>query len=78
VQVEVNYFYSKLTDIILQNKKYTPAMYDNLGEAKMQGVEFEGKYYINKSIFISGSMYDRTINDTSGNKNICPIGKFLG
>jgi outer membrane receptor for ferrienterochelin and colicin len=73
MQVALTYFYSKLFDVIKQNKTFTPAKYDNLGEAIMQGVELEGKYYINKSIFVTASTLFRSIDDTSGNKNICPI-----
>ena len=71
-----SYFYSKMENIIFQNRDTTVVpvpMYWNGGEVTFMGVEFEGKYYVNKQLYISGSMLYQTNEDKDGNKNVTPI-----
>lgn len=73
----VNYFFSKQTDVIFQDRdNYAVATYDNIGEIEHQGVEFEGKYYATRSLFITGSALYQTNKDKDGNKNVTPIANF--
>ena len=48
-------------------------MYWNGGEVTSTGVEFEGKYYIINSLFISGSMLYQTNENNAGEENVTPI-----
>ncbi|MBN2348713.1 MAG: TonB-dependent receptor [Bacteroidales bacterium] len=75
IHLGVNYFNSVFTNIIIQNRTLVPGVgiYDNIGEVKMQGVEFEGKYFINKKIYANGSLTYFTSKDSSDNKNVTPI-----
>jgi len=74
----VNYFFSKQTDIIFQDRsgKYEAPTYDNIGEVELQGVEFEGKYYINRNLFLTGSMLYQTSKNEEGDENVTPIANF--
>jgi outer membrane receptor for ferrienterochelin and colicin len=75
----VNYFLSKQTEIIFQDRsftKFSAPTYDNIGEVEHQGVEMEGKYYVTRSLFITGSTLYQTNKDKDGNKNVSPIANF--
>lgn len=75
----VSFFYSQMENIIFQNRDTTVVpvpMYWNGGEVTFTGIEFEGKYYINKQLYISGSMLYHTNEDKDGNKNVTPIPNF--
>ncbi|HVO73604.1 MAG TPA: TonB-dependent receptor [Ignavibacteriaceae bacterium] len=76
LQTAINFFYSKMTDIIYQNRAVTPAVYANGADANSVGFEFEGKYYINKSLYLVGSTLYHNTEDKDGNKNITPIPSF--
>ena len=76
IQAGINFFHSQQKDIIFQNRDLSvvPApMYWNGGEVEFTGVEFEGKYYINRNFFITGSMLYQTNEDKYGNNNVTPI-----
>lgn len=75
VQCGVNYFFSKQTEVIFQDRSFTEfpdPTYDNIGEIEHQGVEFEGKYYISRSLFLTGSALYQTNKDKEGNENVTP------
>ena len=78
LQGGINYFYSKLTDIIYQDRsgKYELPTYDNIGEVEFQGIEVEAKYYLNQAFFLTGSILYQTNKDKAGVKNVTPIGNF--
>lgn len=73
----VNYFNSKLTDIIYQDRSGAVPTYANYGDAQtISGVEFEGKYYVNRNLYLSGSTIYQQSEDNHGNKDITPISDF--
>ena len=77
-QVSVNYFYSKLTNMIYQdlsNSAY--AQYMNYSTAStITGVEFEGKYYVDRNLYLSASSLYQKAEDANGNTDITPIADF--
>jgi outer membrane receptor protein involved in Fe transport len=73
IQLGVNYFYSKHTDSIIVDSSPLRWRYANLGEATFRGVEFEGKYYLNKPVFLEGSLLYQTNRDNGGKSNLTPI-----
>ncbi|HXS95628.1 MAG TPA: TonB-dependent receptor [Candidatus Limnocylindrales bacterium] len=74
-QTGVNYFHSKQTDPIIQANFGGDNRYVNQGEARFQGFEVEGKYYLLKSVFMTGSTIYQT-NDDGVTKNITPIANW--
>ena len=78
IQGGVNYFFSKQTKVIFQDRsgKYALPTYDNIGKVDLQGVEFEGKYYLNRSLLLIASMLYQTNKDKEGNENVTPIANF--
>jgi outer membrane receptor protein involved in Fe transport len=75
-QTGVNYFHSKQTDPIIQGIFGADARYVNEGEAIFQGFEFEGKYYLPKNLFLTGSTIYQTNHDGLGNSNITPVANW--
>ncbi|MBN1384553.1 MAG: TonB-dependent receptor [Elusimicrobia bacterium] len=76
IQGGVNLFYSKQTDIILQDRtftKFSAPTYDNIGEIIHRGIEIEGKYYVNKEFLLLGSALHQESKDKDGNKDVTPI-----
>jgi outer membrane receptor protein involved in Fe transport len=73
IQAGVNYFRSRQTDSITIDTVPARWKYLNLGEATFQGVEFDGKYYLKKSLFLTGSLSYQTNQDGDGHENITPI-----
>ena len=76
INLGVNFFYSHMENLIFQNRDTTevPApMYWNGAEVVFMGLEFEGKYYINKEFYITGSILYQTNEDKDGNQNVTPI-----
>jgi len=59
IQLGVSYFYSEQTDIIQPVYTDFPASwnrtYMNLSDVTFKGYEFEGKYYFNRNLFLTGS-----------------------
>ena len=75
-QLGLNYFYSQMKDLIYQDRSLTPAnppFYNNGVEVKIQGVEFEGKYYLTRNILFTGSVTYQESEDGTGEKNVTPI-----
>jgi outer membrane receptor for ferrienterochelin and colicins len=69
----VNFFRSRQTDSIVVDTSTARWQYLNLGEATFRGVEFEGKYYFKRSLFLLGSYSYQANADGSGTKNITPV-----
>jgi outer membrane receptor for ferrienterochelin and colicins len=72
----VNLFYSKQKDVIFQNRDTTITpypMYWNGAEVEFMGFEFEGKYYISRDLFLTGSVLYQTNEDKDGEENVTPI-----
>ena len=75
-QAGVDYFHSQQTDNIILADVTTNGHYMNSGETTFQGVELEGKYYLRKSLFLTGSTIYQTNQDESGNRNVTPIANW--
>jgi len=79
INTSINFFYSQMKNIIFQNRDTTVVpvpMYWNGAEVEFMGIEFEGKYYINKEWYILGSLLYSTNEDKDGNENVTPISNF--
>jgi outer membrane receptor for ferrienterochelin and colicins len=77
-QAGIDYFHSVLTDNIVQANASTNGTYMNLGRTTFDGVEAEGKYYFQKSLFFTGSAsYQFNVSSNqSASPNITPIPNF--
>lgn len=77
-QVSVNYFYSTLSNMIYQDiSNGAFALYSNFKtNSTISGFEFEGKYYINRNLYLSGSALYQNTEDEDGNSDITPIADF--
>jgi len=73
VEAEVNYFYSRQTNDIVESTTTVSGGYVNLGKATFQGGEAEIKYYFRKDWFLSGAGSYQGNHDGSGNENITPV-----
>ncbi len=73
----INYFNSKLTDMVYQDRSGAVPTYANYGDAStISGVEFEGKYYVNRNLYLTGSTLYQKAEDNDGNEDITPIANF--
>jgi outer membrane receptor for ferrienterochelin and colicins len=72
-QLAATVFHSVITDTI--SAVYVGAMgqYQNTGEIKFNGVELEGKVYINKSLMLTGSALYQENENEDGEENMSPI-----
>lgn len=75
-QGALTYFHSRQTDSIIVDTRPVRWVYLNLGEATFHGFELEGKYYLRKSLFMTGSVSYQANQDGNGNRNITPIPNF--
>lgn len=75
-QGALTYFHSRQTDSIVIDTRPVRWVYVNLGEATFQGFELEGKYYLRKSFFVTGSVTYQANHDGNGNSNITPVPNF--
>lgn len=75
-QGALTYFHSRQTDSIIIDTRPARWVYLNLGEATFQGFELEGKYYLRKSFFLTGSLSYQANQDGNGNTNITPVPNF--
>jgi len=71
-----NYFHSRQTDSITIDTTNARWKYLNLGQATFQGFELDGKYYVKKPLFLTGSMMYQNNHDRDGHENITPIANF--
>lgn len=76
VQAGVNFFQSKQTGIInYSTAGMPPYVYANLDKIEFKGIEFEGKYYVNKSLYLNASLlYQENKKDSL--KNVTPVANF--
>ena len=75
-QGALTYFHSRQTDSIVVDTEPVIWKYENLGKATFQGFELEGKYYLRKSFFLTGSLSYQANADGNGNSNITPVPNF--
>ncbi len=53
--LQLNYFDSRQSGIIITDFRAVPGIYHNLGSIRIPGFEFESKYYVSERLFIHGS-----------------------
>lgn len=75
-QIGLDYFHSKLNDIISLDHTFDIPTYQNLGEVIFNGGEMETKYYLNREIFFTGSALYQTNKNENGDENISPTPNF--
>ena len=76
-QGALTFFRSRQTDsIVVVPLPPNRARYLNLGEATFQGFELEGKYYLRRNYFVTGSVSYQANHDGNGNSNITPVPNF--
>jgi outer membrane receptor protein involved in Fe transport len=75
-QVTASYFRNRQTGIIIQNRTVDPARYDNGGEAQIQGFEVEGKLYVTKQLYLSGSVLYHDTTSPTRSEGVTPIAAF--
>lgn len=73
LQLTLNFFHSNLSHIITLDQSYSTPTYNNLDTVVFQGGEFEGKYYLNKNIYLTGSVLYQTNENGAGDTNVTPI-----
>ena len=77
LQLGLNYFYSKHTDVIGQDRTDPiVAIWKNLDEIDHWGGEFEGKWYFNKELLLLGSALYQENENKVGIKDVTPIANF--
>lgn len=69
ISLGVNYFINNQRDIIALDG----GTYQNLSTIDFHGIEFEGRYYLSKEIYIMGSLLEQHNKDGDGNEDITPI-----
>lgn len=82
VQYGINFFQSKMSNIIAPVYLFDPndpsafnMLYMNQGETTFKGVEAEGKFYLSRNLFVTGSLlYQKNESDTA--KNVSPVPNF--
>jgi outer membrane receptor protein involved in Fe transport len=72
-QTSFDYFWSRQTDLIIQNGATVPAVYYNDPiPVHFQGGEWEAKYYLQRNWFLIGSVLYQLNNSGSGVQNLSP------
>ncbi|MFA9390972.1 MAG: TonB-dependent receptor plug domain-containing protein [Prolixibacteraceae bacterium] len=75
-QIGLNYFHSKLNDIISLDHTFDIPTYQNLGEVIFNGGEMETKYYLTRELFFTGSALYQTNKNDNGVENLSPTANF--
>ena len=73
----ITYFHSHQTDRIIEDTSTPRWKYRNIGDATFQGIEFEGKYKIEKQWLMLGSLAYQANVDGSGSRNVTPMPNWL-
>ena len=76
VEAGVNFFRSRLTDSIEVDTSQARWKYQNVGDITFHGIEFEGKYYIEKGFFLLGSVLYQTNEDSDSDLNATTVPNF--
>jgi len=75
-QVTASYFRNRQTGLIYQNRLPDPPRYDNGAEARIQGFEVEGKLYVTKQLYLSGSVLYHDTTSPTRSEGLTPIAAF--
>ena len=77
-EASIDYFYSRQTDLIIQNGAVFPAVYYNDPvPLHFQGGEAEGKYYMTRNWFLLGSFLYVNNDSGTGAKDLSPSPSFV-
>ncbi|MFH1724742.1 MAG: TonB-dependent receptor [Elusimicrobiota bacterium] len=78
IQGGVNYFFSKQSGVIFQDRsgKYALPTYDNMDEIEHQGFELEGKSYIRRRFFLTGSALYQKSRNKAGDNTVSPLANW--
>ena len=68
-----NFFHSQHTDSIVIDSSEQVWRYVNRGDATFRGIELDGKYYVNRNVYVLGSFLHQANSDSDGNTNITPV-----
>jgi len=76
-QFGLNLFYSKMTDItqIVYDASFA-GQYQNAANVTFMGGEFEAKYYVDRNLYLTGSVLYQTNENDKDVKNQAPIANF--
>jgi len=76
-QFGLNLFYSKMTDItqIVYDASFA-GQYQNAANVTFMGGEFEAKYYVDRNLYLTGSVLYQTNENDKDVKNQSPIANF--
>ncbi len=74
VQLRIDFFHSSQSGIIryFTDTASGASIFNNLDDIKFTGGEFEGKYYVNKNLYINASALYQT-NENDNDENLVPI-----
>ncbi len=76
-QLALNLFRSEMTNIIqLAYNDQFINVYGNRADVTFYGVEFEGKLYVNRNFYLSGSVLYQTNENKDGVKDLAPVANF--
>ncbi len=73
VDTSFNYFHSRLRDSIGVDTAPARWRYVNLGVTTFEGVEIESKYYLTRSLFVTGSLTYQTTDDDGVVAMVTPV-----
>jgi outer membrane receptor for ferrienterochelin and colicins len=80
LEAGINYFHSAQSDSIGVVIRPAPLrwIYENLGETRFQGGEFESKYYVTKRLFLTGSLQYQFNENQADTPNVTPVPNWGG
>lgn len=78
VEAGIGYFHSHLTNDIEEVNATTNGMYENVGQITFQGVQLDGKWYVRKDFFFTGSAIYQTNDVGQSATPIAPFGFKAG
>ncbi len=78
LELVANYFNNRQRDNIVEVllAGETRPHYENAGLANIRGVEFSGKRYVSKSVYLTGSLLHQSSDDGNGQHDITHIANF--
>jgi outer membrane receptor protein involved in Fe transport len=76
-EIGIDYFHSKLNNIISLDYSYDIPTYQNLGEIIFNGAEIETKYYFTRELYFTGSALYQTNKDENSEENNSSTANFL-
>ena len=78
LQLGLDYFYSKLKNLIFQDRSGAVGVYNNTGEIEARGVGIESKYRLNRRLLLLASALYQTSQDQTGGTAVTPVASAGG